>query len=77
MERDTVRDVSRKISKCTWQLMLDYTFIRNHVPINTLSSFRRKHTLGFLQLQHPTLSFDKDDLKAMDVKSSAVIPLFV
>ena len=52
--------------------MLDYTFIRNHLPTNTPLSFRRKHTLGFLQLEHSTLSCDIGDLKVMDVKTSDV-----
>ena len=60
------------MSKSRWQLLLDYTFIRNQMPINTPLSFRNKHMLGFLQLQHPTLLLDIGDLKAMDLKSSDV-----
>ena len=55
--------------KCQGQLMLDYTFIKNHRPENTPLGFRKNHTKGFLQLLHPNISLAKNDWKFMQTKS--------
>ena len=57
-------------SKSEWQLMLDFTFIRNHLPDNTPVIFRIKHTKGFLQLFHPTALLSNDVLLCMEMTTS-------
>ena len=58
------------LTKDDWQLMLDFTFIRNHLPKNTPVPFRTKHTKGFLQLLHPTALLSDDVLFGMEIESS-------
>ena len=42
-------------SKTEWQLMIDFSFIRNRLPENTPVKFRRKHMEGFCTCCIPTL----------------------
>ena len=56
-------------SKIEWQLMLDYTFIRNCMPENTPTNFRRTHTKGFLHMLHSELDLDEDTLTRMRTNS--------
>ena len=39
-------------TKIEWQLMVDYTFIRNRMHENTPPNFRRKQTKGFSYFLH-------------------------
>ena len=56
-------------SKLEWQLMMDYTFIRNRIPENTPVNFRRVHTKGFLHMLHPKVDFNDDTLTCMRTNS--------
>ena len=58
------------LPKGDWQLMLDFTFITNHLPENTPVIFRTKHTKGFLQLLHPAALLSDDVLFCMEMESS-------
>ena len=49
-------------SKTEWQLIVDFTFIRNRMPENTPVNFRCSHTKGFLHLLHPNLDIDDDGI---------------
>lgn len=60
-------------SKSDWQLMLDYTFIRNRMPENTPSRFRSKHTKGFLQFLHSNVLIDDEAIQGMECRSSDVV----
>ena len=51
-------------SNLEYQLMLDYIFIRNHLPHDTPGKFRRKHMRGFLELLHPHLTPAEEDLES-------------
>ena len=57
-------------SKTEWQLIVDFTFIRNRMPENTPVKFRCTHTKGFLHLLHPNLDIDDETLTAMTASSS-------
>ena len=57
-------------SKDSCQLILDFTFIRNHFPENVPVSFRTKHTKGFLELFHPNTLLSKDVLLRMEKDAS-------
>ena len=61
--------------KCEWQLMMDYTFVRNRMPKITPAGFRRKHTKGFLEMLHPNATLDDDTLRSMETSSSDVVIL--
>ena len=61
-------------SKFEWQLMMDYTFIRNRIPENTPAKFRHVHTKGFLQMLHPKVDFKEDTLTCMR-KNSPDLPI--
>ena len=57
-------------SKSEWQLIVDFTFIRNRMPENTPVRFRRTHTKGFLNMLHPNLDIDDDMVTRMTSSSS-------
>ena len=57
-------------SKTEWQLIVDFTFIRNRMPENTPVNFRCSHTKGFLHLLHPNLDIDDETLTVMTASSS-------
>ena len=38
-------------------IVFDFAFIYSHLPLKTPDSFRQKHTLQFLQLFHPNVTF--------------------
>ena len=57
-------------SKTEWQLIVDFTFIRNRMPENTPVKFRCTHTKGFLHLLHPNLDIDDETLTVMTASSS-------
>ena len=61
--------------KSEWQLMMDYTFVRNRMPKITPAGFRRKHTKGFLEMLHPNATLDDDTLRSMETRSSDVVIL--
>ena len=58
-------NLPRRSSKAEWQLMIDYTLISNHIPLDTPKAFRNKHLLGFLQLLQPTMTLDLELLDSM------------
>ena len=45
------------------EIIFDFTFIHNHLPLKTAESFRQKHILQFLQLFHPNVTFTKTILQ--------------
>ena len=57
-------------SKSEWQLIVDFTFIRNCMPENTPVRFLRTHTKGFLHMLHPNLDIDDDMVTRMTSSSS-------
>ena len=63
----------RSGSQSEWEVMLDYSFIRNYLPGPTPAKFRRKHTKQFLSLFHPDVSLTDDDLNCMKRMSSDVV----
>ena len=62
-------NLPRRSSKAEWQLMIDYTLISNHIPLDTPKAFRNKHLLGFLQFLHPTMTLDHELLESMQKNS--------
>ena len=62
-------------SKTEWQLMIDFSFIRNRFPENTPVKFRRKHMKGFLHMLHPNLDLDEETISCM-MSNAAIRDVF-
>ena len=61
-----------KCTKSDWQVMQDYAFVTNCLPAITPSDFRMKHTKNFLQMLHPHISINDDDIKCMRLTISPI-----